>query len=244
MKNTTIFLLFAASLAGTVQAQTVTPAESRRYIEVTGSAEMMVQPDEIGLEIILMEYYTNGEEGGKKVEIEKIEEKFYDVLKKNNIDIKNLSLQNQQNDNYWWYWWNYRHETRFRKTINIKLKKETNFLDLVEDLNQEWVASIRIVSKTNKDIYKFRQDVKVEAVKAAKEKATYMLVALGAQLGPVISVEELPEQTASDYYWIRQEPSMSNTAITTHHDVNGSDELENISGIKLRYEVKIRFEIQ
>ena len=132
----------------TLQAQTF---DNRKFIEVTGSAEMTIQPDEIELEIVLLEYDKNGQ----KVKLQKIEADFYAILKKNNVNIETLTLSSA--NNYWWYWWYYRNNSYQTKTINIKLNKDTNFLQLVENLNEKWVQSIEISKTTNKETQKFRK---------------------------------------------------------------------------------------
>jgi uncharacterized protein len=207
--------------------------DTRKYIEVTGSAEMSIQPDEIELEIILVEY----DKEGKKINLDKVNSDFNDVLIKNGIDIKTLTLISSSN--YWWYWWSNRKESYQTKTINLKLNKETNFLKLVEDLNKKWVQNISIAKSTNKEIYKFRKEVKIEAIKAAKEKASYLLESVGEQIGGVISIQEIPEE---NNYWYNRNNMLSNSNISVSS--RNSDAVENVAEIKLRYEIKVKFEIK
>ena len=123
----------------------------------------------------------------------------------------------------------------------MNLNKETNFLKLVEDLNEKWVENIRIASKKNKDIQKYRKDVKIEAVKAAKEKATYLLESVGEHIGSVISIEEIPE---NNNYWYGNTNLLSNSIINHNATNNNDDEVKNVASIKLRYEIKAKFEIK
>jgi uncharacterized protein YggE len=160
------------------------------------------------------------------------------VLKKNNIDTKTITLSNS--NNYWWHWWYYRYQPYQTKTINIKLNSETNFLKLVEDLNEKWVQNITIAKSTNKDIYKYRKEVKMEAVKAAKEKATYLLESVGEQIGGVLSIEEIPE---AQNYWFNQHNMVSNSNISVGSN-NNNNAIDNVAVIKLKYEIKAKFEIK
>jgi uncharacterized protein YggE len=219
----------------TLQAQTF---DNRKFIEVTGSAEMTIQPDEIELEIVLLEYDKNGQ----KIKLQKIEADFYAVLKKNNVNIETLTLSGSNNYWwYWWYWWYYRNQPYQTKTINIKLNKDTNFLQLVENLNEKWVQSIEISKTTNKETQKFRKEVKIEAIKAAKDKATYLLESIGEQIGGVLSIEEIPEATN---FWYNQSNRLSNSNISISNSGNSSDGVGNVPMIKLRYEIKAKFEIK
>jgi len=71
MKKAILFILFLFSTS--IFAQTI---DTRKTIEVTGSAEMSIVPDEIELEIILLEYNLNG----KKVTLSNIESDFNKIL--------------------------------------------------------------------------------------------------------------------------------------------------------------------
>lgn len=238
MKNSilTVLLLFSVALF----AQTT---DSRKTIQVTGSAEMSILPDEIELEIVLYEYDFNG----KKVNLNNIEDAFNKVLRKNNIDAKSLSLQSTNNDWYWWYWWNYRNERYHTKTITLKLNKETNFLKLVEDLNEKWTQSIRISKTTSKEIQKLRKEVKKEAMRAAKEKATYLLESVDENIGGLIAAEEMPESRNEPNYWYNRPNllgNVSNSVMNSSSSSTSNNGMENVGNIKLRYEIKATFEIK
>src|SRR5262245_43416346 len=119
-----------------VRAQVQT-LDTRKYIEVTGSAEMSLSPDELEIEIQLQEY----DRGGRKMRLEEITREFYQRLAKNNIDTSSLVFISSS-DYYWWYWWNQREKYYQTRTVTIKLKKSTNILKLAEDLNEKWTQSI------------------------------------------------------------------------------------------------------
>ena len=72
---------------------------------------------------------------------------------------------------------------------------------------------------------------------AAKEKAAYLLESIGEQLGEVISVIETQENSFVPGYSQRLVSNIS-------ADASGSDSMENIRKIKLRYEMTARFGIK
>lgn len=236
MKNSKILFFLLFIIAFNIKLQAQSTFDTRKFIEVTGSAEMTIQPDEIELEIVLVEYDKNGQ----KVKLKTVEDEFYEIIRKNSINTNSLTL-NSSDAYYWWYWWSYRDRPYTRKTLNLKLNKETNFLKLVEDLNKKWVESIRIANTKNKDIQKYRKEVKIEAVKAAKEKATYLLESVGEQIGNVISIEEIPE---NNNYWYRNTNLLSNSNISLNSTNDNDDAVKNVASIKLRYEIKAKFEIK
>lgn len=231
-KITFIILSVSFFLIASTNAQL--PIDTRKFIEVTGSAEMSVEPDVIELQIVLREYRSNND----TIKMDYIDKSFNKILKKNEIDPEIIKLNNTARD-YWWYWWNYCRNHGSSKSVNIKLNNKTNILNLVKDLNQDWVESIQIINSSNSDIQKYRKEVKIEAIKAAREKAEYLLEAMNEQLGGVLSIEELHEN--NDYYWFRNQNQISNAVINSHSD---NAAISNIANIKLRYEIRVKFEIK
>ncbi len=207
--------------------------DQRRFISVTGSAEITVPPDEIELKITLKEYYARG---NHKIDLPKIETKFLNVLDKHHIDKESIVFGSAESY-YWYYWWNYRNDDLKQKSYLVKLGSSTNFLSFVQDLNMKGVTSLRISKTTNKQLQTLRKEIKISAVKAAKEKAKYLLESIGEKVGKVISIEEVPENRS--YYW--QQNMLSNSVIPTNAP---NDRVDNVAAIKLRYEVKARFEIE
>ena len=230
MKALLLLLLFGIS---SVNAQS--QIDSRKFIQVTGSAEMSIKPDEIELKVVLSEY----DKDGKIVRLDDIESEFAKILKSNKINPESISYESKSSW-YWWYWWSYRNNPAHFKTVTLKLNKDTNFLKLVEDLNKQWTHSIQISNTSNKEIQRLRKEVKIEAMKAAKAKATYLLESVDEEIGGLLEVEEMPEATTS--YWFNPQNITSNSYVSNSSNQNNS--IDNASDIKLRYEVKAKFEIK
>lgn len=230
MKLKTLIILFTF-ISLSLNAQNA--ISNNKYIDVTGSAELEIQPDELELKFTLAEYM----EGNTKIKLDIIETKFSEILKKNNIDYKEVTL-GDSDSYYWWYWWTYYRNPISSKSVNIKISNKTDFLKLVKDLNQKWMQSIQIVKSSNKDVQKYRKDVKKEAVKAAKEKAQYLLETLDEEIGGVILIEEIQEK---DNYWNSNRNSISNVVVASNND---DEAIKNVSKIKLRYEINVRFAIK
>lgn len=235
MKKIKTLFSFLCSVAFAFSLSAQVNVDTRSFIEVTGSAEMSIPPEEIELAVVLLEHEDENE---KKVHMKTIEEDFYAILKKNDINVNRVTLSNL--DAYHWLsWWQNRNEYYARKTININLNKETNFLKLVQDLNKKGIESIRIVGSKHPDIQKFREEVKIEAVKAAKKKATYLLESIGERLGPVISIQEVPEY---DHRYVSS-GVVSNALVFPSSEMNEAA-IQNVASIRLRYEVKAKFQIK
>jgi uncharacterized protein YggE len=211
------------------------PSAEKKYISVTGSSEVIVVPDQIELEIILQEY--NWVSNGKR-DLSNIELDIFDILKKNNIDKPSL-IFSTTDYSWYYYWWSCRNDTYRQKSFKIKLSSTTDFLSLVNDLNIKGVKSIRISNSSHKDLQNLRKEVKISAMRAAKEKALYLLESIDEKLGQVMSVEEVPE--VSNYHWGRNLNMVSNVSVSHNPQ---SDDIEHVSSIKLRFEIKVKFEIE
>lgn len=228
-----LFMIFNGTNC-TIKAQQPTELLNRT-IEVTGSAEMQIEPNVVKLKIIL-----NSSTKDKKNE-------FYKLLKKNGVKEKNISLEGMNRHNWWWY---YHHSySQTEQTYMVTIDSSVNAIKLMQDLKKNWIRRVDISEKTNTELQKYRKDVKIEAVKAAKEKATYLLAALGEEIDYVVSIIEINNDHKSTpynpyYYW---NSGTSNTSTSNSVMSSGSQNQVAISGIsmdKVRYEVKIVFSLK
>lgn len=209
--------------------------ELPRTIEVTGSAEMQVEPDVVKLEVVITEDYHKNKK-----------DEFLKILKENGVSKDKIAFQSQY-DNNWWYYYHYHNYQEVKYMITID--STVNAMQLMKDLKEPWVRRINISEKSNSKIQQYRKDVKIEAIKAAREKAEYMLAALGEELGAVISVEEVNtdhNQVTPNYWWASNNNSnamVSNSVVNTP-STNSQSSVQGVSMQKLRYEVKITFYIK
>jgi len=232
MKRVTLIIAFIylAFNANAIEVRT----ELNRIITVTGSAEIVIPPDEIELEITLTE-------NNSWKSLSKIELAFMKLLFGNDIEKDRVVFNSTNSSFYWYYWWHHRRDSRKSKKIILKLDAKTNFMKLVRDLDKEYVTSIRITKTSNKDLQKFRREVKIEAIKAAKTKAKYLLEAVDEKVGRLMQVDEL-QVIDNNQYWGQQNRNVVSNSVMSYSKTRGSY-IENVPEIKLRYEVKTKFEI-
>jgi len=211
---------------------------SQKYIEVTGSSELEVNPDEIILVIDIAEYWKEEFEGKSvekfktKITLDKIEKSLMGDLKKVGITKEQIKISGVGN-----YWRVFGKETLLEKEFEINLKSFEKLDTLLQTIDTKGISYIRLGELKNEKITEYRKQVKTEALKAAKTKAAYLVESLDKKLGDIVSITELNENNFT--YW-RNENLLSNSVITTS-DNSG---MENVRKIKLRYEIKVRFEIQ
>lgn len=181
MRLNIAILLFLLTSAVSL-AQDVFKGE--HYIEVTGSAEMEVEPNEIFLFIKLKEF----EENRSKVALEKLDKQFLDAVKAANIDRKNLTLADAGSslDKI-----RRRDKDAFReKSYEIKLTSAAELEKFLEKIEPVKVYQLDLTRLHHTDMEKFKIDLKVKALQAAQSKASTLLKSIGAEIGKPIMVRD------------------------------------------------------
>lgn len=208
-----------------------------RYIEVTGSSETEIIPDEIHFMITIKEYWqeefekkSKPEDYQTKVPVNEIEHNLMSALKQ--VGIAPSDIQTKEVGDYW------RERGKdflISKTFDIKLQNPDQINRIIQTVNTKGIQSMNIGELKNKDLQEYRKQGKIEALKAARQKADYLVAAMGQKLGNVLRIVE-PEERSFSYF--QPQSAMSNVAIPSY-DSNP----ENFRTIKLRYQMTARFEI-
>lgn len=219
--KTFILLLFAiVSQIGFAQNLQTSP-----FIEVVGTAEKEIVPNEIFVSITLNEQV----EGKTKSSIEEQEKKLFEELKKQSISLDKLTFENASAS-----------ELRIRKKTNnlINQKKYVLKLSSLEEVNQAMnafddakIKAFYIEEMTHTNIEDFRKEVKILALKAAKDKAKYLLESINQNVGSALEIVEVSDVNVSNF--------RSNVAIPK--------EIENEIGLKpivIKFSLKAKFEIK
>ena len=209
----------------------------KNFIEVTGKAEMEIIPDEIYLKIIINEKDLKG-----KQNIEEIENLMTVKLSEIGIDIsKNLAIKDMVSNfrNYW------------LKNSKINSIKEYQLLvdnsktagQVFQELESLSISNISIERVEHSEIQKFKTEVKILAIKAAKEKAIILTNAIDQNIGKAIYIQELNSQVYRTMQ--RQVTGLSNIVVREYSDkmkmeIEPEIEFEKIT---LEYSILVRFEI-
>ena len=208
----------------------------RRYIEVTGSSEIEVVPDEIHLLIQIKEYWkeefvpnSKPEDYKTKVPLEWIEKDLRRVLSRAGISDEAIRVQEIGD-----YWRQKGKEFLIGKQLDIRLTDFEQINSIIRSVNTWGIESMRIGELKHKDLLMYRKQGKIEALKAAREKASYLVEAMGQELGEVIRIVEPVDNNISRYLPFQAQSNVSmGTAATEQYRV-----------IKLRYEMTARFAIK
>lgn len=153
----------------------------------------------------------------------------FEELKKQSISLDKLTFENASVS-----------ELRIRKKTNnlINQKKYVLKLSSLEEVNHAMnafddakIKAFYIEEMTHTNIEDFRKEVKILALKAAKDKAKYLLESINQNVGSALEIVEV-----SDYNTIN---ARSNVAIPK--------EIENEIGLKpivIKFSLKAKFEIK
>lgn len=235
MKKNLLFMFFLC-ITATIQSQN---QESIKFIEVIGSSEMEIEPDEIRFIIRIKEYWeeefekkAKPENFRTKVTIKEIENELLNTLMKIGVKKENIVVQSVGD-----YWRERGKDFLVSKQLELKLYDFKIIDKIINRVNMRGIDYMNIGELKNKNITSYRRQGKMDALKAAKEKAKYLLAGIGKEVGDVISVIE-PEESRA-YYGQAQYMSTSNVS-----NFPTSDGIENVRKIKLRYEMKAKFEIK
>ncbi|MBS1512250.1 MAG: SIMPL domain-containing protein [Bacteroidetes bacterium] len=245
MKHLLPVLLLSSIVA---KAQTVPSCNPfPKTISVSGSAEMEIVPDQIYVQVDLQEYKKKGE---NKVDIEKIKTDFLNKCKQVGLPDSVISIASYGGSNYnSWYWKKRKKDPDLYASISYQvIFKESKKMDeLVDILDDDATANFQIVKLYHSKMPEFRKQLKIQAVKAAKDKGVYLTEAVNEKLGEAITIQEPEEDAASNnnngrYY------NMANAVsqMRMKEEKFGDNESGGVSfkKIKLRYEVNVVFALK
>jgi uncharacterized protein YggE len=165
-------------------AQIQPPITEQPFIEVTGTAEKEVIPDEIYIGIIIREKYINK----TKVSIEEQEEKLKSIIKSLGIELNNLFLSDANADYVKIKW--QKKDVLTKKDYTLKLTNATTVGQLFVELEKIEINDAFVSSVSHSKMEILKKEVKIEAIKAAKDKADYLLNAINEQTGKPLIIKE------------------------------------------------------
>ncbi len=224
---------FVISLWAVLSLHAQTNAQTNeRYIEVTGTSEIEIVPDKIHYLIEIREYFeeefdgkSKPEEYRTKVPLSEIEQELREAFA--NAGIPQNAIRTQEIGDYW------RQQGQdflVSKKFDITLTDFNQINEILKRIDTKGVHTMRIGELENKDMLVYHQKGKIEALKAAQKKATYLVEALGKKLGDVIRIVE---EGNSNIFPFAQSNVLSSDASS----------FDSFRTIKKNYSMLVRFEI-
>jgi uncharacterized protein YggE len=127
------------------------------------------------------------------------------------------------------------------KEYQVKCKDARTAGLVFQKLEALGISNINIERIDHSELEKFREEVKVAAIKAAKQKAEALAGAIDQSIGKAIYIQEMEHQL---YRAQASNMAMSNISIMEYSDteVNPQPEIE-FEKIKLEYSIRVSFEL-
>ncbi|HET6994069.1 MAG TPA: SIMPL domain-containing protein, partial [Chitinophagaceae bacterium] len=213
-----------------------------KTITVSGSAEMEIVPDEIYVLVELKEY---DKIGAGKIGLESIKADFLNRCKQAGLADSVISIAAYDGDNpssyyyYYYYYWKKRgNKDVLYSSISYQVKfSDSKTMDaLVTLLDNKATEKFMVIRTSHSRIMEYRKQLKIRAIKAAKEKANYLAEAIDEKAGEAISINELENNN----YWGNYGLAIANSAISQPY--NSDEAVNNSPGTDFK-KIKLQFKI-
>jgi len=234
--KTKILLAFIAFIPLLAVSQEAIPTKENPYIEVVGTGEMEIVPDQIYISFTLKERF----EGKTKILLEDQEKEMKKRLIKLSVDLNDLQLADANSDfikiN------RKKNDVIASKDYLLKVSNTGTLANVFEMLDNINAFNADIQRVDHSEIAKFRKEVKIMAIQAAKEKAGYLLAGIGEALGKPLFIQE--RETYDEFQ--PQRKTIANSMMVMNAVPGNEEALPGLSfqKIKLKYSVFARFAIK
>ena len=237
----TMFLFLASSVLAMTSFAQNSPNPYPRTITVNGSAEMEITPDEIYVQVDLKEYEKKGQ---GKMTIDKIRQGFLTAARSLGLPDSAIVIAGYDgmNGDPWWRKKNkLKDELYASVTYQVKLRSSAQVDQLVDKLDDAATQNFFIQRTSHSKLTEFRKNLKIQAVKAAKEKAGYLAEAVNENIGVAVTINE-PNEYYQPYYGNMASNRMMKTEAM---EQAASDQPQaDFKKIKLKYDVNVVFALK
>jgi len=183
MKHLIIGLLLTISLTGFTQTGDKNFID-QNYIEVTGKAEMEIVPDMIYLKIILSD-----KDNKNKQSLDEIDKSMFNKLTEIGVDVsKDLSIKDFVS-NFKSYWIS-KTDIVLTKQYQLIVHDTKTLQKVYFEFQKLGISNVSIDKLDHSKIEQFRKEVKINAIKAAKDKAESLTAAINQTIGKALFIQE------------------------------------------------------
>lgn len=236
-KIITLALLLVVAL--TAFSQEKEPAV--RYIEVSGKAELEIDPDEFILVIGIEEYWkeefqkrADEKDFRTKVPISQIENELIKAIEKAGISKEHIAVRGMGN-----FWRQRGKDFLISKQLEVTLSDFSKVNELAKLADTKGFKNMYISEMRNTQIDAYEKEVRIKALQNAREKAAYLLQSIGEQPGPVLSVSE----TMENRYVMPMNNGMMMRSVQME-SMAEEQSVDQLKKIKLSYQINARFGIK
>jgi len=208
----------------------------QNYIEVTGKAIMQIIPDEIYLKILINEKENRGK---SLIELENsMIAKLQEIGIETNKDFSIIDYTSNFKD-----YWIVKSDIVLTKEYQLLVRNAKVAGKVFQELQKLGISNISIDRIENSKIQEYRQEVKINAIKAAREKANSLAIAIDQTIGKAIYIQELDNNYMNRM--AGKAAGMQIRAANSITSIANSQEPEiEFEKIELDYSVIVRFELK
>jgi uncharacterized protein len=231
-------LIFTSAFVSNAQ-QVIMEKPLVKKIEVTGSAEQEVLPDEIYVTVSLREYFKD-KDNKNKIDIMVLEKQLQKAVEEAGIPKENFTIGTI---NGYREWWGKKKPTTFleSKSYIIKVANLYKIDAIISRVDDKGIAYTNIDRYEFSKIEQLRKEIKIKALQAAKDKAKYLLEGIGEQMGEALEIIEIDQSYSP-------QPVYSNMMMRSAKMEVSADAMPestvDVQKIKVRYEMKASFRIK
>jgi predicted secreted protein len=203
---------------------------------------MEIIPDEIYVQVDLKEYEKKGQ---GKINIENIKRNFLDNVKAIGIpdSLVSIAAYDGFGGNPWLRKKNKKNELLASISYQIKIKTSKQLDDLVDKLDDEATTNFYIQRTSHSKLTELRKQLKIQAIKAAKEKAQYLTEAINEKAGEAVTINEPTEYYQPYYNTMRSNVMMKEQAMAGDMAAANGNPVD-FRKMKLRYDVTVVFAVK
>lgn len=241
MKSVFLLCLIVLVVNSTNAQNIANEGETKPFIEVNGTAEKEVIPDEIYITIVIKERLVNRE----KLTVETQENNLKTSLKSIGIDLMNLAVADASAD-YVKITWQTK-DVISKKEYLLKVSNATALAKVFEQLGTLEINDAYVKRVSHSKLDSLKKEVRIAAIKSAKEKADYLLTAIGEQTGKALVVKEINtssyQNELSRNYGVNSKMSSASYFNVEFSESNPKNEIQ-FQKIKITATLYTKFEIK
>ena len=233
MKRITLFAAAMLLLATAANAQQSQQAEKYpSYIEVNGVAEREITPDKIYVNITINERDSKG-----KISVESQQRDMVAALKRLGIDVdKQLKVANLSSE-------------FFKKNTSVASAKYQLQLGSSAEVGQVWqalsdlgISNVSILKVSHSEIGRYKEQVRIEAVRNARQNAETLAEAIGQRVGKCFYIYD----SNSDVLPVMYDNAMLMRSAKAYGTAETAVEEEPLEfkTIRLEYNVQTKFVLE
>lgn len=202
------------------------------YIQVTGRAEKELTPDEFYLQIVINERDSKG-----KISVESQQRDMVAALRKLGVDVeKQLKMANLSSE-------------FFKKNTSVAMAKYQLQLGSSSEVAKVWqaldglgISNISILKVTHSQLDKYKQEVRLEAMRNARESAQEMAGAIGQTIGKCFYIYDSNSNVLPVMY--DNAVLMRSAKATADAESAAEEDPLEFKTIKLEYGVQAKFVLE